>query len=134
MPAPITAHGHLGTPYFNPWKGWWLLAVAAGHTVFAATVFQPLWQEIVRRGVFDNVGTDPMLSAAVWFGLFGGVLALLGWAILQIERHTAAAPVSLRPLGAGVPALTLLGAMLIPASGFWLALPPALALCRRSRR
>lgn len=113
------------------WKGLWLLAVAAVHTAFALVVFTAPLREIVRRGVFDSVGDDPMLGAVVWFVLFGVVLALLGWAVLQIERAGALAGASLRPLGFGVLALTLLGIVLMPASGFWLALPPALALCKK---
>lgn len=111
------------------WKGLWLLAVAAIHTLFAAIVFPPQLEEIVRRGVIDSVGTDPMAGAVAWFVLFGAVLALLGWAVLLIERHAAPAPGLLRPLGLGVLALALLGIALMPASGFWLVLPPALAMC-----
>lgn len=117
------------TPFRTAWKGLWLVAVAAVHTVFAAIVFYPQWQEIARRGVFDSVGTDPMLGAVAWFVLFGGVLALLGWVIALVERNAALAPVPLRALGVGVLGLTLVGIVLMPASGFWLALPPALALC-----
>lgn len=123
-----SAH-RMTTPLRHSWKGLWLLAVAAIHTVFAAVLFQPQLKEIVRRGVFDSLGKDPTLGAVAWFVLFGGVLALLGWTILLVERHTALAPVPLRALGVGLFALTVLGIVLMPASGFWLALPPALALC-----
>ena len=105
------------------------MAVAVVHTIFAAVVFEPQLREIARRGVFNSVGTDPMAGAVAWFVLFGGVFALLGWAILRIERSAAPDPVSLRGLGVGLLALTLLGIALMPASGFWLVLPPALALC-----
>ncbi len=116
------------------WKGLWLLGVAAVHTVFGVVVFQPQLQEIARRGVFDSVGTDPMLGAVTWFVLFGALFALLGWAVLLVERHAALAPVPLRALGVGLLALTALGIVLMPASGFWLVLPPALALCLRPGR
>lgn len=105
------------------------MAVAAVHTVFAAVVFYPQWQEIARRGVFDSVGTDPMLGAVTWFLLCGGVLALLGWAVMLVERNAALGAVSLRGLGMGLLGMTLVGIVLMPASGFWLLLPPALALC-----
>ncbi|MDP3229687.1 MAG: DUF6463 family protein [Acidovorax sp.] len=116
------------------WKGLWLLGVAAVHTVFGVVVFQPQLQEIAQRGVFDSVGTDPMRGAVTWFVLFGALFALLGWAVLLVERHAALAPVPLRALGAGLLALTALGIVLMPASGFWLVLPPALALCLRPGR
>lgn len=122
------------TPLRSTWKGLWLLAVAVVHTLFAAVAFQPQLHQIAQRGVFDSVGTDPMAGAVTWFVLFGGVFALLGWAVLLVERHAAPVSIPLRGLGAGLLALTLLGIVLMPTSGFWLALPPALALCWRPRR
>ena len=132
MTLPPSAPRRGTVPRRRAWKGLWLVAVAAVHTVFAAIVFLPQWQDIVRRGVFDSVGSDPLRGAVAWFGLFGAALALLGWAIVLLERSPAPAPTALRPLGMGVLALTLLGLVLMPASGFWLALPAALALCRRT--
>ncbi|MBU0746281.1 MAG: hypothetical protein KKB95_23265 [Gammaproteobacteria bacterium] len=111
-----------------------MLGVAVVHTVFAVVVFQPQMREIVERGVFDSVGTDPMRGAVSWFVLFGGLFALLGWAVMLVERQAALAPVPLRALGAGLLALALLGIVLMPASGFWLVLPPALALCLQPRQ
>jgi hypothetical protein len=67
----------------------------------------------------------------VWFVLFGLLFALLGWAIVLIERNASTASAPLQGLGAG---LLTLGIVLMPASGFWLALPPALALCRPPKR
>ena len=132
-PTPPFAH-RMTTPLRQTWKGLWLLGVAVLHTVFAVVVFQPQMREIVERGVFDCVGTDPMRGAVSWFVLFGGLFALLGWAVMLVERQAALAPVPLRALGAGLLALALLGIVLMPASGFWLVLPPALALCLRPRR
>jgi hypothetical protein len=131
--TPIFAH-RMTTPLRQTWKGLWLLGVAAVHTVFAVLVFQPQLQEIVQRGVFDSVGADPMLGAVTWFVLFGGLFALLGWSLLLVERNAGPEPVSLRVLGAGLLALALLGIVLMPASGFWLVLPPAFALCLRPRQ
>jgi hypothetical protein len=132
-PTPPFAH-RMTTPLRQTWKGLWLLGVAVVHTVFAVVVFQPQMREIVERGVFDSVGTDPMRGAVSWFVLFGGLFALLGWAVMLVERQAALAPVPLRALGAGLLALALLGIVLMPASGFWLVLPPALALCLQPRQ
>jgi hypothetical protein len=132
-PTPPFAH-RMTTPLRQSWKGLWLLGVAVVHTVFAVVVFQPQMREIVERGVFDSVGTDPMRGAVSWFVLFGGLFALLGWAVMLVERQAALAPVPLRALGAGLLALALLGIVLMPASGFWLVLPPALALCLQPRQ
>jgi hypothetical protein len=121
-------------PPRSRWKGQWMLAVALLHTLYAAVVFPTQLQEIVRRGVFNSVQKDPAVGAVVWFVLFGLLFALLGWAIVLIERNASTASAPLQGLGAGLLALTLLGIVLMPASGFWLALPPALALCRPPKR
>lgn len=111
------------------WKGPWLIAVAALHTVYAALVFLPQWRDMAAQGVVASVGADPMLGAVAWFALFGALLALLGWAVLWAERH-APEPSLLRPLGWALLALAGMGIALMPDSGLWLLLPPALALCR----
>lgn len=114
----------------RPWIGRWLLGVAALHTLFGLAAFPPVLRQLWQLGVFDSVGADPLRGAAVWFLLFGAPLALLAWVITPLERQRAAAPL-LRQLGGGLLALALLGILLMPVSGFWLALPPALALLRR---
>lgn len=72
--------GSTAIPLRNRWKGRWMLAVALLHTLYAAVVFPPQLQEIVRRGVFNSVQKDPAVGAVVWFVLFGVLFALLGWA------------------------------------------------------
>lgn len=105
------------------------MAVAALHTGFALTVFQQPLLGILQRGVFDTVGRDPLTAAAVWFLLFGVVLALLALAVTTLERNGQVQ--GMRPLGIGVLALTACGVILMPASGFWLVIPAGIALLRR---
>lgn len=113
----------------KPWIGRWLIAVSALHTAFAVVVFHPVLLDIARRGVFNTVGRDPRTGAAVWFVLFGAAMFGTGLAISALEQ---AVPQALpRSLGWSLLALALLGVLLMPASGFWLALPPAFALLRR---
>ena len=112
------------------WIGHWLLAVAVLHTAFAALFYGPVLQKMAERGLVNSVGADPLMGAVSWFVLFGALLALLALAITPLERAGGQAPV-LRRLGWGLLALTLLGLLLMPASGFWLALPPAIALLLR---
>ena len=110
------------------WIGRWLILVAILHTLFAAAVFGKIFLNIVQRGVFNAVGSDPMTATAVWFLLFGAALALTGMAIHALEKN--ADFTSARSIGTGVLLLTILGIVLMPASGFWLALPAAIALLR----
>lgn len=108
------------------WLGHWLLGVAALHTVFALVVFAGVYRGVLERGLINTVGRDPMVAAAVWFMLFGFVLALQALAITRLER--AGERRALRVQGWGILAMSLLGVALMPDSGFWLAFPPALVM------
>ncbi len=111
------------------WIGRWLVGVAVLHTLFGLAIGTQAMADIARRGVFDSVGEDPMVGVIVWFLLFGAVMALLGMAVTVLER--AANFQGARGLGIGTALLALAGVILMPASGFWLAFPPAIALMRR---
>lgn len=110
----------------RPWKGRWLLTVALLHTVAAAVLFAPQWQALWQRGVFNAVAGDAHMGNAIWFLLFGAVLGLLAWEVTALERSQPA--VALRPMGWCLLALVLAGVVLMPVSGFWLVLPPAIAM------
>ncbi len=113
------------------WIGHWLMAVAALHTLFAVVFFKQSILSVVRRGVFDTVGDDLMTAATVWFLLFGAVLALLALAVTTLER--AGQTQALNRVGLGTLVLAGVGVVLMPASGFWLAIPAAIAMVRRGR-
>lgn len=131
MTGPTAVGAQVGSLLRRGWAGPWLMAVAALHTAFAAVVFAKPLGQIAAHGVWNGIDQDPVRRAAVWFVLFGAVLALLGGAVAGLERAGTPGQPALRPLGWGLLALALLGIVLMPASGFWLALPPALALCSR---
>lgn len=111
------------------WIGRWLLAVAALHTLFAFAVYGRVLMRMGERGFVNSVGSDPLHGAVAWFVLFGGGLALFALAVSPLER-SAGQGQALRRLGWGLLALTALGIAWMPASGFWLALPPAIAMIR----
>lgn len=114
------------------WIGRWLIAVSIIHTVFAVVVFGKVLASIVQRGVFNTVGSDPMTAAVVWFVLFGVVLFICGLAISALEHaSTGLLPKS---LGWSLLALVALGVVLMPVSGFWLAIPPAVGILLRRTR
>jgi hypothetical protein len=111
------------------WIGRWLIVVSVIHTLFAIGVFRSVLSSIVQRGVFNTIGNDPMLGAVVWFVLFGFVLFILGLAVSALERSsTNHLPAS---LGWSLLVLSVLGVILMPASGFWLVFPPAFAILLR---
>ena len=111
------------------WIGHWLMFVAFAHTLVACILFGPALLQVLERGVFNTVGRDPGTQVAVWFVIAGAVLALLAYAITALERGQQFA--ALRKLGAGILALSVLGIVLMPTSGFWLVVPAAISLLRR---
>ncbi len=108
------------------WIGRWLIGISIFHTVVAGLIFGKDLVAVARRGEFHTIGSDPTAGAAIWFLLFGVLLFLCGLAIDVLEQA------SLRPLpkiiGWVLFALGLMGVMIMPLSGFWLALPPAIAI------
>lgn len=107
------------------WKGRWVMAVALVHTAFALVMFGSDLAALVREGLIDTVGNDARRGAVVWFLLFGPALWLAGQGIDALEARHQSVP---RAMGVTLLFLVALGAALMPASGFWLALPPALAM------
>lgn len=107
------------------WKGRWVMAVALVHTAFALVMFGSDLAALVREGLIDTVGNGARRGAVVWFLLFGPALWLAGQGIDALEARQQPLP---RAMGVTLLFLVALGAALMPASGFWLALPPALAM------
>jgi hypothetical protein len=108
------------------WKGRWLMVVSVIHTAFAVVFFNEVLVSIFQRGVFNTVGTDPMTGVVVWFVLFGAMLFVCGLTVSELEKSLSG--VLPRSIGWSLLILVLLGVMLMPASGFWLAFPPAISI------
>ena len=111
------------------WIGPWLIAIAVLHTGYAVVKHGPGLREIAARGFISGIGGDAQRGLAAWFVLFGALVLLLGLAVLALEQQPSAP--MLRPIGAGLLLMGVAGVALMPASGFWLLFPPALALLLR---
>ena len=85
--------------------------------------------EIVQAGVVNAVEPDLARSTFVWFVMFGFVLLMLGDLARRWERERTPLP---RALGFQLLALSLLGVVLFPVSGFWLCIPQALWIIGRA--
>ena len=114
------------------WIGRWLVGVGVVHTVFGAVVFAQPLREIGRDGLWNAVDGYPGRQLAFWFTLAGPLFLLTGALTDWVEaREDGAVP---RFLGPSLLALGISGVILMPASGFWLFLPPAVAASRRAAR
>ncbi|MFM2347522.1 MAG: hypothetical protein RL654_2275 [Pseudomonadota bacterium] len=116
------------TNHMKQWKGRWLIAVSAIHTAVAIALFGKIFGSIINEGVFNTVGTDPMTGLAVWFAFFGAMLFVFGLAVNEFEK-VVSGPLP-RSIGWGLIGIIAIGVTLMPASGFWLAIPPAISILR----
>lgn len=108
------------------WIGKWIIGVAILHTVFGLVSFGRFLKPVIQRGVFNAIGGDVPAAFAVWFLLFGAALLIAGMAIAMLE-NALAQPLP-KSLGWSLLLLAIVGIVLMPASGFWLIFPPALAV------
>ena len=110
------------------WIGRSLLAIGLLHTVFGGVVLKPVWTALLHEGVWNTVNQQPLREAAYWFLFFGFVVLLLGaltdWCEAQQQRLPAF-------LGWGLLVMTVGGVVVMPLSGLWLALIPAIGLLRQ---
>ncbi|WP_020397266.1 DUF6463 family protein [Thiolinea disciformis] len=113
------------------WIGYWLMFVALIHTLVMIVLFPSVLAEIVKRGIVNSVGNDPLIGAVTWFGLFGILLFILGMAIKDLERAGQGIPLS---MAWAMLILTVLGIILMPVSGFWLALPAVVGIFLQQRQ
>lgn len=113
------------------WVGRWLMGVSALHCLLGVFLFAAPLRELVAGGLWNTLGTrDPMRYAAFWF-MFGGVVtALVGYLADWIERVLGSTLP--RSLGWTLLAISVVGVILAPVSGFWLVFPAALGTLAQS--
>jgi hypothetical protein len=110
------------------WRGTSIVAIAAVHTLFTLAVANQLgFAAAIRPGVGSADPPDLAGLTFSWSILFGLLLGVLGLVVRDAE--TRRQPVS-RLAGGALLGLCGLGAVLMPVSGFWLAMPAAWSLAR----
>lgn len=128
------AGGRTGSVLDRPLVGWSLMAIAAVHTVAAPAVYPDSLRSTWDAGVINAVDRDASLIAlrgvGFWYVTTGFAMALLGALVRWGELRMGPVP---RWFGVGLLAFGAWGAALMPKSGFWAFLVPALLALRRPR-
>jgi hypothetical protein len=107
------------------WKYSGILLAATGvlHTIVAIFIGWKSFVGMLNDGLLNSVGDDTQRSLALWF-LVCGVMLILGGGMLHHYIRKAQLPPP-RWFAWWMIVLSVLGCVLVPASGFWLFLPQA---------
>ena len=103
----------------RPTTGTLVLLVGLGDLLFTAFLFGAELADIGADGVFGAVGFADRAgreAAAVWFGMKGGMLVVVGLTARAYEKLGRALPPA---PGWVLAALGVAGAIVAPISGFW---------------
>ena len=108
----------------NNWVGKWLITVAILHMLLAFIFLGEPLRQILANGTLNSV-TSAATGKAVWYLVYS--LFIL---IVAVTIDTRRASNKTFPFFAAIIFLIFIAGniFLLPASGFWLALPPALYL------
>lgn len=107
------------------WVGRWIMTVGVLHLPVALVKHHAAWRDVAAAGVFDVVQGHVARGHAAWFLVAGLLLLLLGAQIDAMEGARLRPP---RWHGALMLTVAAFVLVLMPRSGTWLLLPPALAL------
>jgi len=108
-----------------------LMAIAGLHQVVGLFFYREALVAIIRAGVINSVNPPYWeRDAAFWFLMFGFLLGLYGWMTHWLIQQYATIPSF---WGWGLLGICIIGVVMMPASGFWLAIPIAIGMIRQAR-
>jgi len=111
------------------WIGRFLVAVGFIHTLFGVIVFKSTLAILFHEGFFNTVNGQSDRELAFWFISFGVLAMILGWCMDWIESQGTGFP---RSLGWILLIFALIVIIIMPISGGWLILFPAIGALRRA--
>lgn len=105
-----------------------LMGIAVLHEVVGVFFYSSALSDILQAGFFNTINPPYWeRDAAFWFLMFGITLFLMGWIAQWMLEHTGTIP---RFFSWGLLVMCVLGVLMMPASGFWLAIPVAILMLR----
>ena len=107
-----------------------LIATGVLHTLFAVGGFATPLADIGRAGLVNAVDPYPDRQLAFWFLLSGVLLVLFGQLVRWTQARTGTVPAH---VAWELVAISVIGAILMPISGFWLVLLVSVLLLGASR-
>ena len=108
--------------------GRFLKITAVGHALVGLVLFRAPLAAIVSDGVLGTVGVQADRQAAFWFLLFSPVCFALGQIVERGDGPTRAI------VGWNLLLIGVIGAVMMPVSGFWIVLAIAPLVLHAARR
>ena len=110
---------------------WVVTATGVLHLGLGAVAFWEPLTAMAAAGVWNSLGGEADRQAALWYAVGGGSLLSTGLSARWAVMRTGLLP---PPLGWGLVAIAIVGAVVAPRSGFWLVLVEGVALAAFARR
>lgn len=112
-------------------SGYWLIAIGVIHGLDDISSYFELWSDVFHDGVFNTINPHFDRGAAFWMLMVCPFLFALGQLCLWAQKHNVRLPVF---MGWNLLITSAFGAFLMPISGFWVLIPPALLMLVESKK
>jgi Family of unknown function (DUF6463) len=112
-------------------SGYWLMAISVIHGLGDIFYYFEPWSDVVRNGVFNAVDPHFDRGVAFWMLMVSPFLFALGQLCFWAQEHNVKLPVF---MGWNLLITSAFGAFLMPISGVWLLIPPALLMLAESQQ
>ncbi|AFY52919.1 hypothetical protein Riv7116_0315 [Rivularia sp. PCC 7116] len=117
-------------------SGYWLLVTSIIHVIVGVWLYAEQLSEIINSGFFNSITPNPFApnfarEDAFWFMTLTAFLVILAQLCLWANSQKISLPES---VGWNLLITSIIGAVAIPISGFWLLMPPACLMIATSRK
>lgn len=112
------------------WIGRTVIGIGALHSALGFAAGAGIADDIMREGFFGTIGGQLNRQAVFWFLFFGFLVVTFGCLLDWLEARALVPPPG---IGYGLLGMSVVGASMMPASGWWLLLIPACGLIYRAR-
>ena len=99
---------------------YWMIGVSVLHTLASIALYGGAYAGFLENGIIAAVADDAD-RAALWFFASGALMFLIGLCFLHMQTIP-------KPIGIVLLLVGLVGGILLPKSGFWVLLPPAIGI------
>ena len=113
------------------WIGKWLFAVGMIHLSFGLVFMHDTLALLWSEGLWNSVNGQPPREQVFWFLCTGIMLLIVGVLVNQVEGQGLTVPRFVTWMFTG---LVVVGVVVMPISGIWLLIPPALGMVIRRQQ